>query len=218
MPFLVSFENKWVKYSSRFKYLFPAIGIVGLLFIVWDMYFTQIGIWWFSEQYITGIHIGNLPLEEVLFFICIPFSSIFIHDVLEFSAGKSLRSSQSLACVVKVLFWIVTAFCAVCYVIYFDNYYTSWTFGFIVIWNLFYWFHKAKNPAFNLPTFFISFFIVLIPFFIVNGLLTAIPVVNYNEAEQIGMRMFTVPFEDAFYAWLMLFPAVYLYKWFASKY
>jgi lycopene cyclase domain-containing protein len=49
----------------------------------------------------------------------------------------------------------------------------------------------------------------LIPFFIVNGILTGSfihqEVVWYNNAENLGIRLFTVPVEDAFYAFSMLF-------------
>jgi lycopene cyclase domain-containing protein len=44
----------------------------------------------------------------------------------------------------------------------------------------------------------------MIPFFIVNGLLTSIPIVLYNDLENVGFRWGTIPFEDSFYALALL--------------
>ena len=64
-----------------------------------------------------------------------------------------------------------------------------------------------------LRRFYISFLIILIPFFIVNGVLTgsfiAEPVVWYNDIENLGIRLFTIPVEDIGYAFNMLFLVVF---------
>jgi lycopene cyclase domain-containing protein len=65
-----------------------------------------------------------------------------------------------------------------------------------------------------LRRFYISFLIILVPFFIVNGILTgsfiAEPVVWYNNLENLGIRLFTIPIEDIGYAFNMLFLVVFL--------
>jgi lycopene cyclase domain-containing protein len=52
--------------------------------------------------------------------------------------------------------------------------------------------------------FWMAYFIHLIPFFIVNGILTGAitpnPVVIYNPSEIIGLRLYTIPLEDTIYA------------------
>ena len=57
--------------------------LVGFVFIVWDVYFTKWGYWGFSDQYITGLSLFSLPIEEVLFFFCIPYACVFSFHVLE---------------------------------------------------------------------------------------------------------------------------------------
>ncbi len=65
-----------------------------------------------------------------------------------------------------------------------------------------------------LNTFFITFLIILIPFGIVNGILTgsfiAEPVVIYNDTENLGIRLGTIPIEDIGYAFSMLLMSLVL--------
>ena len=81
-PLLLSFDKK-VAYFKTWKYLFPAILIIGAFFVLWDMQFTRMNIWSFNQKYLLGIYMYNLPIEEVLFFIVVPFSCVFIYEVLK---------------------------------------------------------------------------------------------------------------------------------------
>ena len=62
---------------------------------------------------------------------------------------------------------------------------------------------RKKITNINIGIMLISYSVVLIPFLIVNGLLTSIPVVIYNNEENLGFRIFTIPFEDIFYGMLL---------------
>jgi lycopene cyclase domain-containing protein len=80
-PLLFSFYPK-ANFSKKWKYLWVALLLPGAIFIIWDEFFTQLGVWGFNEKYLTGIYIGSLPLEEVLFFICIPYACAFTYEEL----------------------------------------------------------------------------------------------------------------------------------------
>jgi len=70
------------------------------------------------------------------------------------------------------------------------------------------------NKNNTLHRFYISYLVILIPFAIVNGILTGSfiddPVVWYNNAENLGIRFFTIPVEDFGYAFSMLYFSVFL--------
>jgi len=59
-----------------------------------------------------------------------------------------------------------------------------------------------------LQQFFTIYPLLLIPFFIVNGILTGTglehPVVLYNDSENLGIRLLTIPVEDIFYGMELL--------------
>ncbi|MEM9024913.1 MAG: lycopene cyclase domain-containing protein, partial [Bacteroidota bacterium] len=121
-PLLLSFDSK-VAYYRRWRYLFPAILIVAAVFIAWDVWFTAMGVWGFNARYLTGLHLGNLPLEECLFFITIPYSSVFIYDCFKayFPGWKFPRMGIVLA-------WVLAAAMLVLGVLFIDRWYTGLTF------------------------------------------------------------------------------------------
>jgi lycopene cyclase domain-containing protein len=46
------------------------------LFVVWDIYAVEREHWWYNPDYLVGVDIGPLPLEELLFFLVIPTAAI----------------------------------------------------------------------------------------------------------------------------------------------
>ncbi len=90
--------------------------------------------------------------------------------------------------------------------------YTSWTFGllfvFIVLLNIF----RKHFRSFDAISFLVSYAIILIPFLLVNGFLTAVPVVLYNDVENLGVRIYTIPVEDIFYGMLLILMNIVIYE------
>ena len=72
----------------RPRRLFLTIVPVVLPFLIWDAYAISQGHWWFDESRILGIYLPfEIPLDELLFFIIIPFAS-----VLTFEAVRSAKA------------------------------------------------------------------------------------------------------------------------------
>ncbi len=76
VPLVFSFHPK-IRLYKHWSALLPAILITAVCYVLWDSWFTRLGVWGFNSRYTTGIYIGNLPLEELLFFICITYSCVF---------------------------------------------------------------------------------------------------------------------------------------------
>ncbi len=190
-PLLFSFHPR-LKFYKKWLALFPAMLITGLLFIAWDMYFTQLKIWGFNSAYLTGISVGNLPLEEVLFFLCIPYACVFTYACLP-QKGFSKKTEQ----------WVSSLLVggSLLLVMFFHQYhYTAYTFALLAALIALVGFILKVRW---LSRFYQTCLILLLPFIIVNGLLTgtalAAPVVWYNSAEMLGPRILTIPVEDIFY-------------------
>jgi lycopene cyclase domain-containing protein len=81
-PFFLSFDKK-VAFYKKWKYVFAAMIIPAVFYIAWDSYFTRINVWQFNSKYIVGPKFLELPVEEWLFFIIIPYCCIFVYECIK---------------------------------------------------------------------------------------------------------------------------------------
>jgi lycopene cyclase domain-containing protein len=212
-PFLLSFDKK-VYFYKRWKYLFPSILIVAVLFIIWDNYFTDKEIWGFNPEHLQGIYFGNLPIEECLFFFVVPYACIFIYEVLNayFPKIRLKKTAHYFA-------FGFTTFGLLFGITFIENWYTS---SALILSSLFtIGFYYVKKVAWY-PQFIFAFLVTTLPFLIVNGILTGIatnePIVWYHEEHIMGLRIFTIPLEDVFYNYSMLLPITAIYEFLKSKF
>lgn len=206
-PFALSFDKK-VAYYKSWPILFAGIFINGVLFILWDGWFARTGIWGFNEQYTWPVRINNLPLEEWSFFFVIPYCSVFIYACL-----KAYVSRQPFGSAMHYITLFMFFVCLVSAIVFRDKTYTLVNCSiaaFVLLLNFF------LKPSF-MGYFWLGYLIHLIPFFIVNGLLTGAatpePVVWYNNNEIIGIRLITIPVEDTIYALSCLLIPINVMEW-----
>ncbi|HBC03546.1 MAG TPA: lycopene cyclase domain-containing protein [Aequorivita sp.] len=213
IPFLFSFHPK-LRFYKLWKYFFPATFIMMAFFIPWDINFTQNGIWGFNEKYLSGIKLGNLPLEEWLFFICIPYACIFTIYAFKNMLPKFSISEKT----TQIVYFLLQTILIATLLYFYDRLYTAVNFGYAIVLLALVYNYKRET----LQVFFPIFLILLVPFFIVNGFLTGSwiheEVVWYNNAENLGIRIGSVPIEDSIYALTMLLTIYILMEKFKDKY
>ena len=205
IPFAYSFERK-MRFIKHWKAVFLSLTIVAIVFLIWDAIFTANRVWGFNPDYHLPFLLLGMPIEEWLFFFCIPYASIFIHYSLAYFKPNLLISDK----VAKIitLFFIVILIPII--FLNTDKSYTFINYSFLIFVLLIGYFFGIKH----LQRFYISFLIILVPFFVVNGILTGTgleePVVWYNNTENLGIRLLTIPIEDIGYAFTMIFGNVLL--------
>lgn len=213
IPFIATFDKR-LKFYKEWKYFLPAMFITLAFFIAWDVLYTQWGIWGFNERYLTGIKIINLPLEEWLFFVSIPYACVFTYHALKYLIKKDILTKYT-----GFISWILIVVLVVTGVVYYDRLYTSVTFGLTALFLVLHLYVFKSN---YLGRFYLSYAIILIPFFIVNGILTGSwikeEVVFYDDAMNLGIRMFTIPIEDSIYGLLLILMNITFYEKFKTLY
>ncbi|MGB9696238.1 MAG: lycopene cyclase domain-containing protein [Ignavibacteria bacterium] len=204
LTFFLSFVPKFrlIKY---FKVVFKGIFTVASGFILWDVIFTKLKVWSFADEYTLGLRIFDLPIEEILFFIAIPYSCIFTYYSLkQFVTFKSTAFIYFFSIVLSIILGIISIYNV-------PKLYTSVTLsltGLIILWlSLIKW-----KFLFQL---YVTYLIILLPFFIVNGILTGgigKTVVSYNFIYNSGIRLITIPVEDVFYGFLLCALNIFLFE------
>jgi lycopene cyclase domain-containing protein len=206
VPFAFSFHPK-IKFNKQFFSFFVANIIASLVFVTWDAIFTSKGIWSFNKNYILGFFVFNLPLEEILFFICVPFACLFSYhcSFIFFTAKWNPK-------VENIFVLLFSSSLLVIGMVFYDKAYTCAAFTSTALLLLLIKFHFKVGW---LSQFLSLYPLLLIPFFIVNGILTGTglehPVVVYNDLENLGIRIYTIPVEDLVYAFELLLLNVFLF-------
>jgi lycopene cyclase domain-containing protein len=198
-PFLLSFDKK-VAFYKKWKFVFASMILPAIFYIIWDGYFANEKIWFFNSEYIsTENFIYNLPLEEVLFFFIVPYCCTFVYECVctYFPALQTNKKADS-------FFWILGFILLIVGFITFKLRYTSYTSIFLAVFIFIVLACRKYFSSFNSTAFLIAYAIILFPYFIVNGFLTAIPVITYNDTENLATRIYTIPIEDMFYGMLLV--------------
>ena len=207
VPLWRSFDKR-ISLNKDWKLVVISIMLPATLFITWDIWFTYLGVWGFNSNYLCGWYIGGLPIEEWLFFICIPYACLFTYVALNYFIKKDVlaRFSSGISLVLISGLVIIALFNA-------EKAYTFSTF--ISLALLLVLLKYVLRVAF-LSRFYLAFIIILIPFFIVNGILTGTgledPIVWYDNTENLSLRMGTIPIEDTFYGMMLILMNVTVFE------
>lgn len=213
IPLLYSFFEKKFHFIQYFKIVSLSIVLVAIPFLVWDGLFTFYGVWGFNTSYHVSFTILNMPVEEWLFFFCIPYACLFTSEVIQYLAPK-LKISLGTVYIFSFVLVVLSLFLVI---FNFGKLYTTINFSLFLLLIIL----ALKIQPTALQSYYPIFLIILIPFFIVNGILTGSfidePVVWYNNSHNMGVRFFTIPFEDIFYAFNLLFSIQLIFNYLKIK-
>jgi len=211
-PLLYSFDKR-VRFVKKWPALALGILINGIVFISWDSWFVKQGIWGFNSNYVWDVRLLRLPIEEWLFFIIIPFCSVFIYECLKYYFKH--QPLDKLKQPITLFFFVFTFLLAL------FNTQHAYTFYNCLVASLLLLIHLLFLKREWMGYFWLAYLVHLIPFFIVNGILTGMatnePVVWYNNNENLGIRIFTIPIEDSIYAMTCLLLPITIMEWVISK-
>ena len=230
IPLAFSFDRK-VRFVRFWPALFPAIAVMMALFIPWDIAFTERGIWGFNPDYLSGLWIAGIPLEEWLFFLCIPYACLFTYESLKHyiprpGGGRfAVPASVLLALLCTVMAitladrWYIAVTCTLTALLSGGLAYGATQWPSVREWNHRLWF--AYLP-------------LLVPFILSNGVLTGLrfwqyapfnrdvasvsdQIVWYNNDHNLQLRIFSMPVDDLFYGFLMIAMTVVAYELIARR-
>ena len=225
-PFLLSF-HKSVAFYKNFKALFIGLLVMFTVYLPWDILFTHWGIWNFNATYTLHYRWFLLPLEEWLFFVAVPFACVFTFEcVRHFKKTAPTTTFTKIASSTIVI--AATIFC-----IYGGSKELWYTFSASLLCLGLLIFHMLRKTPF-LGYFLFAWMILLIPFFISNGILTGLhfykyslintsevditeAIVRYNNNFNLGIRIWSVPIEDFFYGLAMVLLTLTPYEYFRLK-
>ena len=193
---------------NHWKQMMIAIVIPAIPFLLWDALVTGAH-WHFNPLYVSGIKIINLPIEEILFFITVPFACLFTWEMIIRRAKEKVWNMHLL----RMLLYL--ALPAGIYFFSIGKQYTGLTLSFIFLANIVDQFLKA-NLLFD-KRFYLYLLLIVIFTLIFNGYLTWRPVVTYGVDYQLDFRIITIPVEDFFYGISLLWMNTSLYKYLLRK-
>ena len=87
VPFIKSFSPE-IKFYTPLRKLVMAMLIPFILFVTIDIIAVIRDLWTFNPDYVIGIYFFGLPLEEVSFFIFVPFACIFTWETVKYLAKR----------------------------------------------------------------------------------------------------------------------------------
>lgn len=211
IPLIRSFEPR-IAFYKKLKALGLGLLITSIFFIIWDISFTYLGFLSFNSTYIYGIWFLGLPLEQYLFFITIPYAFVFNYVTINHFIKKDL-----LASIQKHITNYLIGFSGAMAVIYYNKWYTLTAFLFVGLFVAY--LHYVAKPEW-LSRFYLAYLVSFIPIHLAMAVLTGSFIENevvwYNDLQNTGLRLGTIPLETVFYVLLLLLMNTYFYEKFSN--
>lgn len=206
---VILFSLPQLNFTGNSKFIVLSVLINVFAFSVPTEFLTQLKVIVFNPPYLTGLSLWELPVEELLISLVLPLAGLAIYLFLNDRFPDNKRDKYSLA-LSNILMGVCIA------MLYFGHrkFYTLITFSILLIFILYIeYFNKLRF----MYRFYRAYLLTLIPFYLVYGIATSLPVIQYKNAETLDFNLGHIPFENHFYFMAMLLLSVYLFELFKSR-
>jgi lycopene cyclase domain-containing protein len=203
-----SFERQ-IHFRKYWREAFPAIFLSLAVFVVWDASVTNRH-WYFNTPYMLDFRLLNLPIEEWLFFITVPYACLFVKEVLAFFLKNRFM---------RGLEWVRIGMFALLplgvFVFQTGKEYTGLV---LIAFGVVAFLDRQLRTDTLLQTRTYWFFLSVLFFTLVfNMYLTWRPLLIYASAYQLDFRIGTIPIEDFGYGLTHLALCNIFYEYFKSR-
>lgn len=208
IPLSLSFSGK-APFFRKWKYLGISTLVTGIIFFSWDVVFTSMGIWEFNPDRLAGPFILNVPLEQALFYICMPYAAVFVYHTLTHAIERDYIyfHHELISSGLSVIFMVLGIF-------HMDKAFTGTVF---VISGIFLAFQMiVLKPRYMSRFYFATplILLLLIPHaLLITGQFSIQLVVWHDIRETMGIRLGTAPVEVLLFGWLIVLVNVTGYEW-----
>ena len=79
---------------ARWRRLLLTLLPVVVVFVTWDVLAIRAGHWDYDPEQVTGVELGGLPLEELLFFLVIPVCAILTLEAVRAVRGWTVGDER----------------------------------------------------------------------------------------------------------------------------
>ena len=195
LPLALSFDRK-VAFWRKWPQVAAATAAVLAVFGGWDVWKTAQGVWGFNSAYAGEWRWWGLPAGEWRFFVCVPYACLFVLEcVRAYFPDRVWRAAgdwaPALAGALVGLAWIFR-----------NLVYTGSVFlAAGAALGALRWLAPDTVRSRN---FWVAMALTYVPFLAVNGVLTGLPVVWYDDTQIWGVRAGSIPLEDFVYSFAML--------------
>lgn len=194
IPVLIISILRPIRKLRNFRALLLSTITVAIPYVIWDMLAVHYGLWYFNGRYVIGIFIYGIPVEEIVFFLVVPFATLLIYDGLRILdvrikhyriPGISLSVVLlAVALLYRTQLYTFSASLAASAALFFGS--------------------MKKDSGFEKLSFWIYIMISYIPFFFFDGIMTSLPVFTYGKGMIWGVRITTIPIEEFIYVFSLL--------------
>lgn len=202
-PLAFSFEKR-IHFISHLQRTLLALLPVLVLFVLWDAHVAGRH-WFFNPNATLSLRILGLPLEEWLFFVTVPYASLFVWENAQLLIRDKVFPALAF---VRMIFY-----CALPVGIVLFGHGKEYTSLTLIITGLTALLDRILRTdlLLHIRTW---LYLVAITLFLLlfNGFLTALPVVTYGTVYQLDVRIITIPIEDFFYGYSMVLLTTILYE------